>query len=128
MSEFELNSLLIEYASSIDAQFNFWMAITFAIVIASHTAGDQFNRWGRSALVFLYLLATSIVYMRYLAAASEATNVVSQLRELAGEVEFVKLAEYTGLGRRILMLGGTLFAVLVVVHPALLKRKISSGE
>ena len=123
MSEFELHSLLIEYSSSIDAQFNFWMAITFAVVIASHTAGDQINHWARSALVFLYLLATAIIYVRYLAAASEATNVVSQLRGMVGEVKFVNLAEYTGIGRRILMLSGTVFAVLVVVRPALLKRR-----
>lgn len=128
MSEFELHSPLIEYSSSIDAQFNFWMAITFAVVIASHSAGDQINRWARSALVILYLLATAIIYVRYLAAASEATNVVSQLRKLVGEVGFVSLAEYTGIGRRILILGGTVFAILVVVRPSLLRLDQSSRD
>ena len=90
MSEFELHSLLIEYSSSIDAQFNFWIAITFAVVVASHTAGEQLNHWARSVLVFLYLLASAIFYIRYRAAVGEALSVVSQLSELVGEVSFVK--------------------------------------
>jgi len=125
MTEFELNTLLIEYGNSIDAQFNFWLAITFAIVIATHTAGDQFNRWGRSALVLLYLLACAIIYVRYLGAAAEVTGIVSQLRELVGEVKFAKFSRYTGIGRRALMLGGTVFAVLVVLRPAVLKHNRS---
>ena len=128
MSEFELNILLIEYASGIDAQFNFWMAMTFAIVIASHTAGDLFNRLGRSALVFLYLLTCAVIYVRYLAGAAQVTIVIPQLRELVGEVGFAKLGQYTGIGRRVLMLGGTVFAVLVVVRPTFLKHKNSSSE
>ena len=128
MSEFELHSLLIEYSSSLDAQFNFWMAITFAVVVASHTAGDQLNHWARSVLVFLYLLASAIFYVRYRAAVSEVLNIVSQLNELVEEIRFVKLAEFTGPGRRILMLSGTVFAVLAVVQPALLKHRKQSRD
>ena len=123
MSEFELRILLIEYGSSIDAQFNLWMAVTFAVVIASHTAGDQFNRWGRSALIFLYLLACAVLYFRYLATGKENSSVVSMLREMGGGIEFATYAPSTGFGRRLLMLSGTVFAVLIVVWPTLLKSK-----
>ena len=123
MSEFELRILLIEYGSSIDAQFNLWMAVPFAVVIASHTAGDQFNRWGRSALIFLYLLACAVLYFRYLATGKEISSVVSMLREMGSGLEFATYAPYTGFGRRLLMLSGTVFAVLIVVWPTLLKSK-----
>ena len=121
MSEFELKILLIEYGSYIDAQFNLWMAVTFAVVIASHTAGDQFNHWGRSALIFLYLLACAVLYFRYLGSSNEIMAVISQLRETGVELEFTKLAPYTRIGRQLLMISGTVFAVLIVVWPRLLK-------
>ena len=121
MSEFELRILLIEYGSYLDAQFNFWIAITFAVVIASHAAGDQFNRWGRSALTFLYLLACAVLYSRYLGASNEITSVISQFREMDIELDFTKSAPFTRLGRQLLMLSGTVFAVVIVVWPGLLK-------
>ena len=43
MSEFELKILLREMGVGISEQFNFWMATTFAIVVASYTAGDKLN-------------------------------------------------------------------------------------
>jgi len=123
VSEFELRSLLIEYGSAIDAQFNFWLTASFAVVVASHVAGHHFNRWGRAGLVFLYLLACTVFYLRYVSTADLITSAIFALRDLAIEVEITKLGLYTRIIRQILMLSGTVFAVLIVVRPTLLKSK-----
>lgn len=123
MSEFELRSLLIEYGSAIDAQSNFWLTATFAVVVASHIAGHHFNRWGRGGVVLLYLLACTVFYLRYISTADLITSTIYALRNLDIEVEITKLGLYTRIARQILMLGGTVFAVLIVVRPTLLKSK-----
>ena len=121
MSEFELRSLLIEYGSAIDAQFNFWLTATFAVVVASHIAGHHFNRWGRGGVVLLYLLACTVFYFRYISTADLITSAIYALRDL--DIEVTKLGLYTRFARQILMFGGTVFAVLIVVRPALLRPK-----
>jgi hypothetical protein len=121
MSEFELNTLLIEYSAAIDSQFNFWMAATFAIVIASHTTGDKLNRPGRLGLVLLYLLACSVFYLRYLGAVDQVTYAIEQLLELGRQSPSPELGIATRLVRQMLLAIGTIFAVVVVVWPALLK-------
>lgn len=121
MSEFELNILVIEYSAAIDSQFNFWMAATFAIVVASHTAGDKLNRAGRLVLVLLYLLACAVFFLRYLAAADQVTYAIQELLAAGGQSPSPELGSITRLGRQTLLIVGTLFAVIVVVWPALLK-------
>jgi hypothetical protein len=121
MSEFELNTLLIEYSAAIDSQFNFWMAATFAIVVASHTAGDKLNRTGRLGLVLLYLLACSVFYLRYLGAADQVTYAIEQLLEMGQQSPSSELGIATRLIRQTLLIVGTIFAVVVVVWPSLLQ-------
>lgn len=50
MIEFEILVLLGELSRTITEQFNFWIATTFAVVIASYTAG---RRLSGSALAVL---------------------------------------------------------------------------
>jgi hypothetical protein len=120
MSEFELNTLLIEYSAAIDSQFNFWMAATFAIVVAAHTAGDKLNRTGRLVLVLIYLLACSVFYLRYLGAADQVTYAIKQLLELGRQSPSPELGIATRLVRQIVLTIGTIFAVVVVVWPSLM--------
>jgi hypothetical protein len=121
MSEFELNTLLIEYSAAIDSQFNFWMAATFAIVVATHTAGDKLNRTGRLGLVLLYLLACAVFYFRYLGAADQVTYAIEQLLELGRQSPSPELGFATRLVRQVLLTIGTIFAVVVVAWPSLIK-------
>lgn len=121
MSEFELNTLLVEYSAAIDSQFNFWMAATFSIVVASHTAGDKLNRTGRLVLVMLYLLACSVFYLRYLGAAGQVSYAIEQLLEFGQQSPSSELGIATSLVRQALLIIGTIFAVIVVVWPSHLK-------
>ena len=64
-----------------------------------------------------------VFYFRYIGTADLITSAIYALRALDVEVEITKLGLYTRFARQILMLGGTVFAVLIVVRPTLLKPK-----
>ena len=118
MTEFELVSLLREFGGSISEQFNFWMATTFAIVIASYTAGHRLNRTFRVLLVVLYLLACWVFYLRYMGALRSVGIIAQQLHAIGSDFG-PRLVPWASFGRRAVMFGGTLMAVAIVLWPSL---------
>jgi hypothetical protein len=124
MSEFELAILLREFGSVVAEQFNFWMATTFALVIASHTAGHRLNRISRFVLIVLYIAACSVYYLRYQSAVQQIIVARNQL--IAMDSEFSGLILSAGMIRRFVMLAGSIFAVAVVGWPSLLTSKTNA--
>ena len=122
MNEAELQSFLLALSGAIDAQFNFWMATTFAVVIASYVAGNHFNRIGRFGVVVLYILACSVFYSRYLTLTGQVGMAIGQLAEVRNSAPHSRFGIFTLIARQVLMLGGTAFAVVIVVWPNLLRR------
>ncbi len=50
---------------SVDAQFQYWLAATFAVVIASFTAEDRIGPKTRWVVALLYLLVTLLFTFRF---------------------------------------------------------------
>ncbi len=117
MTEFEIVTLIQEYGAAISEQFNFWMATTFAIVVASYTAGDRLNIGFRIILVVLYLMACVVFFLRYAGAVESVGILAEQLRALGSELgpRTVPIASFI---RRLLMIVGTIVAVLLVLFPS----------
>ncbi len=118
MSEFELVILLREFGEAISEQFNFWMATTFAIVIASYTAGDKLNRGLRIVLVLLYAAACIVFYLRYMGALASVSIIADQLHELGSEFG-PRVIPWASILRRFVMLLGSLLAILIVLRPSM---------
>ncbi len=79
--------MLFEVAwGNINAQFEMWVAITFAVIIASYVAGHKLQKPLQYLIAALYLLVTVLVVTVTLGTASfaeqfgdsETTNVVYQ--------------------------------------------------
>jgi hypothetical protein len=60
-----LNALLAQRAS-IDLQFQFWLTITFAVIVAGFVAGERLGRGLRRLAALLYLLATVHLAVRWM--------------------------------------------------------------
>ncbi len=116
MTEFEIVTLIQEYGAAISDQYNFWMATTFAVVIASYTAGDRLNRGFRSVLVVLYLMACIVFFLRYLGAVNAVSILAERLQAIGSDLGPNLIA--AGYTRRLLMISGTLVAVLIVLFPS----------
>ena len=118
MNEFELVTLMREFGGDISEQFNFWMATTFAVVIASYTAGNRLGRAVRYALAILYLAAFGVFYLRYLGAVDLVILITEQLSALDSDFSPVHI-QWAGLLRRFVMIAGTILAVVIMVRPSL---------
>ena len=75
MDEFslaELAELLILEQSEINLQFEFWLTVTFAVIVASFVAGSRLVQKLRVAAAFLYVLAVIVFVSRVYYAANDA--------------------------------------------------------
>ena len=76
----ELIELLQNESASIDMQFQLWMTITSAVVIASFAARHHLSFWMRAFVAVMYTLASATIALRY---ANDASQWVFLKNELA---------------------------------------------
>ncbi len=127
MSEFELQTLLIEVDGTITDQFQFWMAATFAVVIASYTAGERLALWARVSIAVLYAAAVAMFYLRYRGSVGQMVEFVQQLRDLGVEMEFSVPPQIVGGLRRFVMFGGSILTIVLICKPTF-GNMASSGQ
>jgi hypothetical protein len=63
--EAQLLQLYLEVIKDIDTQFQVWLSVTFAVLVASFVAGARLSRGGRVAIAVLYLFGVAVLYLRY---------------------------------------------------------------
>jgi len=62
----ELAELALLAGASMDTQFQYWISVTFAVVVASFVAGERLSRPMRLLAAVLYLLASVLLISRFL--------------------------------------------------------------
>ena len=122
MTEFELIELLYILTEDAEAQFEFWMATTIAIVVAAHTAGDRLNSWVRFAIASLYLISCAMLYFRYASAVENLKPVIDQLDALGsffqpGDPQAIPLL------RTVVVAGTTVLAIVMIIRPKFVSGK-----
>jgi hypothetical protein len=118
--EVQLLELFLEVNSDIDTQFQVWVSITFAVLVASFVAGGRLSRFARSGLAGLYLCAAAVLLIRYVRAGSYIGYVV----ELYAQYDIVPpgalgVSGPAGLLRIMLFTVGSAIAALSVLLPGL---------
>lgn len=107
----ELIELLQNESASIDMQFQLWLAITSAVVIASFTGRHHLSSWVKVFVAILYTLASATILLRY---ANDASQFVFLKNELLSQgVEYPAVIDLRIL-RALVYVGGT-FATLVFI-------------
>ena len=118
MTEYELNELLVLIGENINAQFQFWMAATFAVVIVSYSAGHRLAYWARLVVAALYTATVVMIYFRYLVSVEQATPIFERVLELNPDISLTRGNAVTTL-RQFVMFSGSLLAVVLVCVPAI---------
>ena len=77
----ELTEIIFLARSSMDTQFQFWVSITFAAVVAGFIAGDRLTQRMRYVAASLYALAALVLILRFFDAARTVVSVGDALRE-----------------------------------------------
>ena len=62
----DLLNLLLAQRASIDVQFQFWLSITFAVIVAGFVAGRRLDLKLRLLAAVLYVLATAHLATRWM--------------------------------------------------------------
>ena len=79
MTEYELNALIILSAEKSGEILEFWVSISFAVVVASFFISKQINLKIFKIMGFLYLLSSVFMAAIYVGAALRANYYFSQL-------------------------------------------------
>jgi hypothetical protein len=127
----QLIELLQNDLAGIDAQFEFWLTITFAVVVASHLARDQLTLPIRAAIAVLYSFAVVFLVSRLLGHVEGAQFISAALTDLG--VDYPRSvtslnAPLVGWLRRALMLAGSLAAIAFVLRGLPFKRRRDAPE
>jgi hypothetical protein len=115
MNEADLLQIFLEVNQDIDTQFQFWISITFAVLVASFVADERLSTMERVVVTALYLCAAAILLQRYTSALSHLQNAL-RLFDEAG-IARPAVPELAGLLRLTLFTLGSLVAAVSVVFP-----------
>ncbi len=102
--------------ASIDTQFQSWLTVTFATIVASFASRNLLTKSMRMLVVALYLVATFVLVSRWIYDAQDIRIYADMLATL-GYIEGVPLA--TALSRMLLVALGTfstLYFVFATAH------------
>ena len=88
MTEFELQQLLYEAIAEARANFDFWLAVSFAVLVGGHYTFSDLSRGLRNVALTLYGLVSLALFMRWIDAALVILGHISDIEQLVGEAPF----------------------------------------
>ena len=109
ISSADLLNLVLAQRSSIDLQFQFWLTITFAVIVASFIAGRRLVPKLRMLAAVLYVLASAHITARWIYDGIIATQWLEVLARRGVDFQVPWLAAYL---RMALMLLGTVSTLI----------------
>jgi hypothetical protein len=91
----ELAELFFVRESAIDAQFQFWISITFAVIVANFVGSKRLSARSRVVIALLYTLAVVVLVSRWYYVAIDAIQFREQLEALGVVINFPVLTVYS---------------------------------
>jgi hypothetical protein len=111
----DLLNLLLTQRASIDLQFQFWLSITFAVIVAGFVAGRRLDLKLRFLAAVLYVLATAHLAARWMYDGSVGERWVNVLVSRGVDIGIPWFAAYL---RMAVMLLGTVSALVFLFRHA----------
>lgn len=81
LSTAEILQLALYTMELVDAQFEYWLAVTFAVIVASYSARNHLNRRIRLVLSGLYILVTFVFFFRYVGIGFNGVMLIDAAKE-----------------------------------------------
>ena len=79
MTEYQLNELLLLSTDSYGGVLEFWISVSFAVVVASFLTSDRLNRKVIRLMTFLYILSSMFLASLYISTAVRTNHYYQQL-------------------------------------------------
>ena len=126
ISNAELVEIFLLSQENADAQFQYWLSVTFAVIVASSVAGERLNSKIRIWLTTLYLMAAGIFIIKFLGAQSAIGMYYEEMsmRGLSNTNNALPAFSTSIMiwFRRILFLAGTVTAIWFLYNSDLLNK------
>ncbi len=116
----DLITFMLAQRESMDAQIQFWISVTFALVVVSFSAGEKLSFQLRMLAGMLYLLATYTFVARWIHDYSEMALMLQEINS-RGLVEFTALT-FPAAARFLLVIMGTLTAMVFLFKKNILTK------
>jgi len=127
MTEFELIMTLKETSTEIATDFQFFLTVTFALIVVSYTVGDRLGAAPRIAISCLYLAMVLLLFVRYQGQASQALFAVTMLREMKSDYPALDVVTLMWT-RRFIFLAGALVAIFALFRPITTSKGEDAGS
>jgi hypothetical protein len=114
----ELTELYFLRESDLEIQFQFWLYVTFAAVVASFAAGRHLNKKLRYVTALLYALAVAVIATRWYYYSLDVLMFRTELEESGVELA---VAEPTYILRILLVALGTSAALMFMLSNKFLR-------
>jgi hypothetical protein len=125
VSTADLLSLLLAQRSSIDMQFQFWLTITFAVLVAGYVAGHRLHRGLRWLAALLYAMASAHLFLRWMYDGTVGQHWVEELNRRGVDIAIPWLAVSL---RRALMGIGTVSTLVFLLIAARRSPRLGESE
>ena len=111
--------MIVYLDNTIESQFQFWLTITFAVIVAAYSAGHRLKGSIRLVISALYFMSCALCYWRYVGAVENMQDVLAALAEMNSLLAETALGPWPGYLRRTVMVLGTLFGLVAINFPKL---------
>ena len=93
MNEADLISLLIESSQALDSNFEFWLTVSFALLVASYLVTERIPYPVLLTTMFLYVVSTLLFMVRGMTMGRMLTSIRDQLDAMNSETAFISANE-----------------------------------
>ena len=116
MTEAELINLFIESSQALDSNFEFWLTVSFALLVASYLVTEEIPRSVFLVTISLYAAATALFMVRGMTMGRTLTSIRDHLESMGTTTSIITAGEnYLVAGLYfIIMLGGTASTMIFV--------------
>jgi len=122
----ELIELLQNESASIDMQFQLWLTITSAVVIAIFAAHRHLSIWLKVFVATMYAVASATIVLRYANDASQFVFLQNELRVRG--VEYPTVADLRPLRSIVYSCGSLATLVFIIFHSGTRADKLPSND
>lgn len=113
MTNYQLLDLFASYLSFIEAQIQYWLSITFAVIVTSYLAAEKLSIKLRGLMLFLYLITSIYFIGRHYISMEQTTFIIAELR--SRDVGWPGSRIFNVVGTRVIFSCGILATLLFVL-------------
>ncbi len=93
LSEAELIGLFLETSQTLDSNFEFWLTVSFALLVASYLVTERLPKLVMVLTLSLYVTATVLFMVRGMNTGRTLTSIRDQLEAMNSETALISAGE-----------------------------------